>query len=304
MIDYKATASELRTVNDLVRWGVSHFNKAGIYFGHGTDNAVDEALALVLHGLHLEHGLPGELMTARVTQPEREVVIGLFRRRIEEKLPAAYLTKEAWFAGLKFFVDERVLVPRSPIAELIESGFEPWVDSSRVNSVLDLCTGSGCIAIACAHAFPEAEVDAADISGDALAVARINTDQHHLSGQVSLVKSDVFNQLTGQTYDVIVSNPPYVDAQDMSALPHEFTHEPALGLEAGADGLDIVTRILREARAHLNPGGILVVEVGNSQHALMEKYPEVPFMWVEFARGGDGVFVLDYSTLQQYSNVF
>ena len=304
MIDYEAAASELRTVNDLVRWGASQFNKSDIYFGHGTNNAIDEALALVLFGLNLEHGLPNELMAARVTQTEREAVIELLKRRIEEKLPAAYLTNEAWFAGLKFFVDERVLVPRSPIAELIESGFEPWIDSSQVHSVLDLCTGSGCIAIACAYAFPEAEVDAVDISEDALAVARINTDKHHLSGQMNLLKSDVFNQLTGQTYDVIVSNPPYVDAQDMNALPHEFTHEPTLGLEAGEDGLDIVIRILREARAHLNPGGILVVEVGNSQHALMEKYPEVPFMWVEFARGGDGVFVLDYSTLRQYSGVF
>ena len=300
MVDYDSAINELRTINDLVRWGASQFNGENLFYGHGTNNAIDEALALVLFALKLEHGLPAELMSSRLTQSERSAIIGLFKRRIEEAVPAAYITKEAWFAGLKFYVDERVLVPRSPIAELIESGFEPWIDSSQVASILDLCTGSACIAIACAHAFPEAEVDAIDISEDALAVATINVEKYHLDDHMNLIQSDVFDQLTGQTYDLIVSNPPYVDALDMSTLPDEFKHEPALGLEAGEDGLLIVSRILKEALQHLNPGGILVVEVGNSQQALIEKYPTVPFMWVDFARGGEGVFVLDYQSLQQH----
>ncbi len=304
MIDYEAAAEELRTINDLVRWGASHFKRAGLYFGHGTDNAVDEALALTLFSLNLEFGLPAELMAGRLTKAERAAILALFKRRIDEKVPAAYLTQEAWFAGMKFFVDERVLVPRSPIAELIDSGFEPWIDASRVEHVLDLCTGSGCIAIACAFAFPEASVDAVDISDDALCVAKVNVQRYHLHEQVELIQSDVFEQLKQKTYDLIVSNPPYVDAGDMSNLPTEFKREPVLGLAAGDDGLDVVTQILKNAARYLAPEGILVVEVGNSQAALCQKYPMVPFVWVDFARGGEGVFVLESSVLREFASVF
>ena len=244
------------------------------------------------------------MFSSRLTKQEKQVVVDLFERRIEERLPAAYLTHEAWFGGMKFYVDERVLVPRSPIAELIASGFEPWVDSSQVMRVMDLCTGSGCIAIACAHAFPDAEVDAVDISKDALAVAEINVQRYHLEEQVSLIQSDVFNEIEPQAYDLIVSNPPYVDALDMSQLPTEFEHEPALGLEAGDDGLEIVRRILKEATQYLTPEGVLVVEVGNSQQALMEAFPTVPFTWIEFERGGEGVFVIDSEMLQRFSDEF
>ena len=304
MVDYKAAIEELETMNDFVRWGASQFNQAGIYFGHGTDNAVDESLALVLHAVGLQHGIPSELFSSRLTTQEKQVVVDLFELLIEERLPAAYLTHEAWFGGMKFYVDERVLVPRSPIAELIASGFEPWVDSSQVMRVMDLCTGSGCIAIACAHAFPDAEVDAVDISKDALAVAEINVQRYHLEEQVSLIQSDVFNEIEPQAYDLIVSNPPYVDALDMSQLPTEFEHEPALGLEAGDDGLEIVRRILKEATQYLTPEGVLVVEVGNSQQALMEAFPTVPFTWIEFERGGEGVFVIDSEMLQRFSDEF
>ncbi len=304
MIDYEAAAEELRTINDLVRWGASHFKRAGLYFGHGTDNAVDEALALVLFSLDLEFGLPAELMAGRLTKAERTAVLALFQRRIDEKVPAAYITQEAWFAGMKFFVDDRVLVPRSPIAELIDSGFEPWIDAGRVERVLDLCTGSGCIAIACAFAFPEASVDAVDISSDALHVAEVNVQRYHLQNQVQLIQSDVFEQLGRKTYDLIVSNPPYVDAGDMANLPTEFKREPVLGLAAGDDGLSVVTQILKNASQYLAPEGILVVEVGNSQAALSRKYPTVPFVWVDFSRGGEGVFVLESSVLREFASVF
>lgn len=304
MIDYEAAVQELRTINDMVRWGVSHFNQANLHFGHGSDNAIDESLALVLHALNLEHGLPSELMLARLTSGERKAIVDLMRRRLEERVPTAYLTHESWFAGLKFYVDERVLVPRSPIAELIESAFEPWLDSSRVANVLDLCTGSGCIAIACAHTFPDAQVDAVDISDDALQVAEINVARYHLDEHINLIQSDVFDQLEEKKYDLIVSNPPYVDALDMRHLPREYKYEPTLGLAAGEDGLDIVRRILKQAARYLTEDGILVVEVGNSQDAVIEQYPTVPFIWVEFAKGGEGVFVIDYETLVEYADAF
>ena len=284
--------SRLDTAKDFIRWGASVFNRAKLHFEHGTSNAVDEALNLVLHGLSLGHDLPSWLLDGRLTAAEKRACYDLLRRRVEERKPYAYITNKARFAGLDFYVDERVLVPRSPIAELIEAGFEPWIEPERVSKVLDLCTGSGCIAIACAYAFGDAAVDATDVSDGALDVARRNAETLHVADRVLLHKADVFRGLPEAPYDIIVSNPPYVDAQDMATLPDEHKHEPALGLAAGQDGLDIVRRILTDAGNYLAKDGILVVEVGNSRWALEEAYPDVPFTWLEFERGHAEVFLL------------
>lgn len=270
-----------------------------LYFGHGNVNAIEDARALLSHILHLT---PDELVDARhcrLTRDEKADYLALLKQRVEQRIPAAYLTHRAWFAGLPFYVDERVLVPRSPFAELIEQGFQPWLQQPPAR-VLDLCTGSGCIAIACAYAFPEAQIDAVDISTDALLVAEQNIAEHGLELQVTPLASDMFKQLQGERYDLIVSNPPYVDAEDMADLPAEYHHEPELGLAAGDDGLSLVDNMLLEASDHLTEGGLLFCEVGNSMPALEEKYPLTPFVWVEFERGGDGVFVLSREQLEEH----
>lgn len=281
----------------MIRWGASRFGEAGLHFGHGTDNAIDEAAHLVLHALHLPAELPGALYGAALTDDEIHTVVGMLERRITERSPAAYLTGEAWFCGLRFLVDERVLVPRSPIAELIERRFEPWVAPARVHRILDLCTGSGCIAIACAHAFPDAHIDASDLSPDALAVARTNVARHGLGDRVRLFESDLFAAHAGERYDLVTANPPYVDASEMAAMPDEYRREPAMGLAAGADGLDFALRILAAVPEHLEPHGVLVCEVGASEAALAALLPELPLTWLEFERGGAGVFTIDATQL-------
>jgi ribosomal protein L3 glutamine methyltransferase len=296
----KQAIEELHTIKDFIRWGFSQLSQADVYYGHGTDNALDEIFALVLHALQLPHDFPESYLDSRLTTDERIKIGDWIERRIKKRIPTAYLTHEAWFAHLPFYVDERVLIPRSPLAELIEAEFSPWVEAVNVHRILDLCTGSGCIAIACAYAFADAQVDAADISADALEVTEHNIEQHDLQDRVQAIESDLFQQLQGQRYDIIVSNPPYVSMTEMQGLPAEYRHEPRLGLEAGSEGLDIVHRILRDAAGHLNDNGILIVEVGNSQSALVQAYPQVPFMWLEFSRGGEGVFLL---TAEQLSRV-
>jgi ribosomal protein L3 glutamine methyltransferase len=297
-------SDELFTIRDYLRWGISEFGRAGLFFGHGTDNAYDEARVLVSHVLNLPFDFEADLLDARLTLDERETILRLLALRIEERVPAAYLTKEAWFAGLSFYVDERVLVPRSPIAELIAQDFEPWLSGVYPTRILDLCAGSGCIGIACAYQFENASVDLADISLDAINVADINIARHELSDRVRAVQSDVFEWLVGEQYDLIVSNPPYVDAEDLADMPAEYHREPALGLASGPDGLDITRKILRHAAEHLNTGGVLVVEVGNSCVALDDAFPMVPFMWLEFERGGHGVFVMTKEQLIEYADSF
>lgn len=282
---------DLHTLQDMLRWAVSRFNAADLYYGHGTDNPWDEALQLVLPTLYLPLDFPADMYGSRLTLSERQRVVERVIRRVNERLPVAYLTNKAWFCGLEFFVDERVLVPRSPIGELISQQFAGLIADEPLH-ILDLCTGSGCIAIACAHAFPDAEVDAVDLSSDALAVAEQNIQQHGLEQQVTPIRSDLFRALPPLAYDLIVTNPPYVDAEDMADLPQEFRREPELGLAAGNDGLDLVRRILACAPDYLNGQGVLICEVGNSMVHLMDQYPDIPFTWLEFEHGGDGVFML------------
>ena len=300
MIDHDDVSSHLRTIRDLIRWGASRMNEASLHFGHGTDNAIDEAAALVLHTLHLPPDLHADYFQANLTPAEKQVAIRLLERRITERKPAAYLTRRAWFMGLPFYVDERVLIPRSPLAELIERHFTPWLpDSRQIGAILDLGTGSGCIGIACAYAFPDARVDLVDVSADALEVARRNVAEHGLEDQVDVIQSDLFAALKGRRYDIIVSNPPYVGLAELDALPVEYRHEPRLGLAAGEEGLDVVVAILRQAADYLKRDGVLIVEVGNAQYPLCEAFPDAPFTWLEFERGGQGVFLLNAAQLKR-----
>jgi ribosomal protein L3 glutamine methyltransferase len=294
--------SELATIVDFIRYGASRFGAAGLVFGHSYDNAIDEATHLVLHALHLPHDLSPAYGQARLIAAEKQRVLDLIDRRIDEHKPVAYLTGTAWFAGLEFKSDSRALVPRSPIAELIQSGFSPWLDDRNVAQALDLCTGSGCIGIAMAVHNPEWQVDLADISEDALSLARENVEYQDVADRVQVLKSDLFDGLAGKRYDLIVSNPPYVTEQEYAALPPEYSHEPALGLRAGDDGLDFALRILAKGAEHLNDDGVLIVEVGESEKALTKLLPEVPFNWIEFNVGQMGVFLLDRDDLVAHAD--
>lgn len=283
--------NELHTIQDMLRWTVSRFNAAGLYYGHGTDNPWDEAVALVLPTLFLPLDFPADMRNCRLTPSERHRIVERVLRRINDRVPVAYLTNSAWFCGMEFYVDERVLVPRSPIGELIQNHFDGLLPREPLR-ILDMCTGSGCIAIACAAEFPDAEVDAVDISTDALTVAEQNIYAHALEQRVIPIRSDVFRDLPQDKYDLIVTNPPYVDAEDIADMPDEYHHEPAIGLASGMDGLRLTKRILAGAPDYLAEDGVLICEVGNSMVHLEAQYPEIPFTWLEFEHGGLGVFML------------
>ena len=292
-MSFEAAKNHLSTVRDLLRFAVSRFDQAGLFFGHGTTNAFDEAAYLILRSLHLPIDRLDPFLDARLLPVEIKTVLDILRRRIEERLPAPYLTHEAWLGDFRFYVDERVIVPRSFIAELLREQLEPWVeDPKAITSGLDMCTGSGCLAILMAFAFPNARIDAVDLSADALEVARRNIADYGLEEQISLIRSDLFTALQGRRYDLILSNPPYVNAPSMLALPEEYRHEPVGALASGEDGLEHVRVILREAPAHLNKRGLLVVEIGHNRDALEEAFPDLPFTWLETSAGDEHVFLL------------
>lgn len=295
-----AAPPELVTLRDWLRYAVSRFHAGGLAFGHGTTNAYDEAAYLLLHTLHLPLDRLDPFLDARLTAAECQCVAQVIARRVDERVPAAYLTGEAWLGEFRFHVDERVIVPRSFIAELLPDGLEPFVgDPGRVTRVLDLCTGSGCLAILLAHAYPDADVDAIDLSADALAVARRNVDDYGLGARIELVASDLFAGLGDRQYDLIVSNPPYVNAASMADLPREYRHEPGMALASGDDGLDAARTILAQAPRHLRPGGTLVVEIGHNRAALEEAFPRLPFVWLETEGAADAVFVLKREDLAE-----
>lgn len=292
--------NELHSLRDFIRYAMTQFGKQGVYYGHGTDNAWDEATQLVLAAVHLPWDVNPAVLDGRLTVEEKQRVVSFIQQRAEERKPLPYITQESWFCQLPFYVDERVLIPRSPIAELIENQFSPWLQEGPVERILDLCTGSGCIGIASAYAFPEAEVDLVDISSDAITVSNINIKKHEMQDRVHAIESDLFSALKGKKYDLIVSNPPYVDEADLASMPDEYDHEPELALGSGPDGLDITRQILRQTNDYLTEEGLLVVEVGNSEVHMMEQYPELPIIWLEFERGGNGVFAITAQELSQY----
>ena len=286
-------AHQLHTIRDWLRYAVSRFEEAGIFFGHGTQNSYDEAIWLVLSALHLPHDTLENFLDAVITEAERRKLAQLIERRVTERVPTAYLLREAWLGDFKFYVDERVIVPRSFIAELLRDQLAPWVENpEEVTAVADICTGSGCLAILAAHAFPNAQVDAVDISDAALAVARKNVADYGLEQHVELLQSDMLSALAGRQYDVILSNPPYVDAPSMDGLPQEYRNEPDLALASGEDGLDHTHTLIAHASEHLHPGGLLIVEIGHNREVLEAAYPHLPFTWLEVSDGDQYVFLL------------
>ncbi len=299
MDKYQNAAKKLKTITDFIRFAASEFEKSELFFGHGTDNAWDEAVAIVLQMLELPNDYPVVMFEARLLPEEREHIASAIQSRIEERKPLAYITNKGYFAGIEFYVDERVLVPRSPIAELVEAQFNPWLISDEPR-ILDLCCGSGCIGIACAAYMPDSEVVVSDISPDALQVAQQNIDQAGLYPRVQALESDLFSAMRDMKFDLIVSNPPYVDEEDLSDMPAEFFHEPEIGLGSGSDGLELTRKILQQAAEFLTEHGVLIVEVGNSWPALQEQFAQVPFTWLEFERGGDGVFLLTKQQLEEH----
>ncbi len=290
---------QLETVIDYIRWSVSVFNSTDVYFGHGTDNAWDEAVALVLQALSLPHDCDPRIMTARLLEDEKHKIIGWIEKRVVEHKPLPYIAGRAWFANLEFYVDDRVLIPRSPIAELIDNQFEPHIDIDKMSRILELCTGSACIAVALAIHFPEVQITATDISQDALVVAKSNIDKHDMSDRIELILTDLFPPI-GDKYDLIIANPPYVTQEEMRLLPAEYQCEPALALVAGDKGLDIVHRILKQAKHFLTEEGALICEVGATQDLLMEAYPDLPFIWLSFEKSEDGVFLLYAADLASF----
>lgn len=295
---------ELVTIRDFIRWGVTHFNQAQLCYGHGTDNSWDEAVHLVLSAVHLSPDSDSNVLDSKLILDEKKQIVELIERRIKERMPVPYLLNEAWFAGLAFYVDERVLIPRSPISELIDEDFRPWVEEQNINCVLDLCTGSGSIAITVALTFLDATVDAVDLDTGALEVAAKNVKKYELEDRVNLIQSDLFDNLGDQKYDIIISNPPYVAELEYNSLPAEYHHEPKLALEAGSDGLTIVKRILKQAQQYLTPNGVLIVEVGLTQEAVEVAFPNIPFTWLQFEQGGEGVFLLTFDELSEFSHYF
>jgi len=303
VIDTREVAEEMVTVRDFIRYAVTHFNQANLVYGHGTDNGWDEAVNLVLSALHLPPDIDNNVLDARLAASEKKVLAEKIKRRVEERVPVPYLVNESWFAGLNFYVDERVIIPRSPIAELLEDELSPWVEIENVQNILDMCTGSACIAVSAALTFSEALVDAVDLSEDALEVAKINVKRFGLEENINLIHSDVFDGLAGKRYDIIISNPPYVGRVEYDALPAEYTHEPQQSLLCGDDGLAVVRKILAQAENHLTPTGILIVEVGYSQELLEVEYEGVPFTWLQFERGGEGVFLLTAEELREFRHL-
>ncbi len=297
---YLSETASFETMLDFLRFAISKANEASLFFGHGTDNAHDDMSLLILRSLHLPYDLHPHLLSAKLTATEKTYLCQQLEKRIMQRIPVPYLIQEAYFCDISLYVDQRVLIPRSPLAELIKQQFSPWIDTMCVTRILDLCTGSGCIAIACCHEFPGVVVDAVDISQDALDVALINQKHFGLEEQLNLIKSDCFQDVPGLTYDIIVSNPPYVGYAEMQDLPAEYRHEPRLALEADDNGMSVVDVILQQAYDYLNENGILVVEVGHSEHEVAQKYPNVPFTWLDFEHGGRGVFILTRQQLKKY----
>jgi ribosomal protein L3 glutamine methyltransferase len=304
MQKFISNPENILTIGDFLTWASEEFITQQLYFGHGTDNAWDEAVMLVLYVLQLPAENDSAILSTELNQPQRDKLILLAQHRIATRIPVPYLTNEAWFAGERYYVNQDVLIPRSPLAETIANHFQPWLGTTQPKHILDLCTGSGCLAIYCAKQFPSSQVDAIDISARALQVANKNINLHACTERVHAIESDLFKAVAGQRYDIIISNPPYVGLDEMQELPAEYTHEPSLALESGAEGLDLTIQILRQAKEYLQPDGLLIVEVGYSWPSLVDMYPQVPFTWLEFANGGEGVFLLTAEELKSFAGVF